>query len=240
MAVADLDAGRTPGSNAVPRTAPTWLVVATSVVLLAAVVAFVLLAWGAGERDPGDSSAEAGFARDMSQHHAQAVEMAMLIIDRTDDLRIEGLAKDIALTQQNQIGQMLGWLDIWGLSTARDEPAMAWMDHPAGEPMPGLATREELNALADLSGEEADREFLRLMIRHHQGGVPMAEALLERSDNEIVTRLARSIVESQSAEVRTMESLLAGTGSEPLATPETEHHESRSTPIAETATRPVT
>lgn len=64
---------------------------------------------------PGDASAEAGFARDMSMHHAQAVEMALIAQERTDDPEIRILATDIILTQQGQIGQMRGWLDAWGL-----------------------------------------------------------------------------------------------------------------------------
>ncbi len=48
-------------------------------VLLAGVAlsAFWLLAPSA----PGDGSPEAGFARDMQAHHAQAVRMAMIIRD---------------------------------------------------------------------------------------------------------------------------------------------------------------
>ena len=41
--------------------------------------------------------------------------------------------------------------------------------------MPGMATEEELAGLRSLSGTAFDVEFLRLMIRHHQGGREMAE-----------------------------------------------------------------
>jgi uncharacterized protein (DUF305 family) len=76
-----------------------WDIAVLAVVLLAcfsagAVIALLLT------RPPGDDSAEAGFARDMMVHHAQAVEMAEIVRDKTesDDVRI--LASDIALTQQ--------------------------------------------------------------------------------------------------------------------------------------------
>lgn len=61
-------------------------------------------------RTPGDASADAGFARDMATHHAQAVEMAMIVHSRTDDPEVATLAMDIALTQQSQIGIMRTWL----------------------------------------------------------------------------------------------------------------------------------
>ncbi|WP_436995950.1 DUF305 domain-containing protein [Streptomyces sp. enrichment culture] len=77
---------------------------------------------------PGDDSADAGFARDMSVHHQQAVEMSFIVRDRTDDDEVRRLAYDIANTQANQRGMMLGWLDLWGLpKTAPDREPMAWM-----------------------------------------------------------------------------------------------------------------
>jgi uncharacterized protein (DUF305 family) len=85
-------------------------------------------------RAPGDDSAEAGFARDMMVHHAQAVQMAEIVRDKThsDDMRL--LVSDIALTQQAQIGIMQGWLQAWGLSITSPRPAMAWMGHPQTSP----------------------------------------------------------------------------------------------------------
>lgn len=170
------------------------------------------VAWHASTRMPGDDSVEAGFARDMSTHHEQAVEMALLVRDRTHDPAMRTLATDIVLTQTAQQGQMAGWLAVWGLPQTGDEPPMAWMGHSSDGRMPGMASPEEIARLAQLSGEDADREFLRLMIRHHEGGVPMAHAALERSDNEVVRTLAESIVTSQTIEVQSMQSMLERNG----------------------------
>lgn len=179
------------------------------------VVAAVLLALGgvlgrqARASAPGDDSAEAGFVRDMSTHHAQAVEMAVLIRDRTTDPLIAGLALDILLTQQGQIGRMSGWMDVWGLPATGNEPPMTWMGHAVQGRMPGMASPEEVATLTNLTGVEADREFLRLMIRHHEAALPMAQALLYRSEEEVVRRLAEAILISQEAEVRIMQEMQA-------------------------------
>lgn len=162
-------------------------------------------------RFPGDTSAEAGFARDMSVHHAQAVAMAELIRLRTDDEELRLLATDIALTQQAQIGRISGWLDIWGLNPTGSEPPMTWMGM-AGMPMMGMASQAEVNALADLPIAEAEESFLRLMIRHHQGGVAMAEAILERTARPAVVRLAEAIVVGQTAEMEAMQAMLDARG----------------------------
>ena len=63
----------------------------------------------------------------MMVHHAQAVEMAEIVRGKTESEDVGTLAPDIALTQQGQIGQMQGWLQVWGLSPTGSEPAMSWM-----------------------------------------------------------------------------------------------------------------
>jgi uncharacterized protein (DUF305 family) len=172
---------------------------------LAAGTALALLL---ASRPPGNDSPEAGFARDMMVHHAQAVQMAEIVRDKTESGAIRLLAADIALTQQAQIGMMQGWLEVWGLPVADTEPAMSWMGHPTEGLMPGMATAEEIHLLYDASPEEADRLFLRLMITHHQAAIPMAEAILERTDRPEVRQLAEAIKNSQRAEIQTMQDML--------------------------------
>jgi hypothetical protein len=82
--------------------------------LLGALALFLLLAGGlAGyllgrANPPAADSVDVGFARDMSIHHEQAVQMAALVYDRTQDEAIRSLAFDILTTQQGQIGMMSG------------------------------------------------------------------------------------------------------------------------------------
>ena len=120
----------------------------------------------------------------MAAHHLQGVEMANLVSDHSEDPAVRGLAFDIATTQTNQVGRMQGWLALWGYSpTGGDQ--MAWMGHGMARHahgqsggsglMPGMATEEELANLRSLQGTAFDVEFLRLMIRHHQGGLEMAQ-----------------------------------------------------------------
>jgi uncharacterized protein (DUF305 family) len=204
-------------------------IVAASVALI--VVAIVAFSIGRlstlADPTPGNTSAEAGFARDMQVHHEQGVELAMIVRDATGDPGIRLLAYDIATTQAQQAGQLYGWLNTWGLSQAGSEPSMTWMTRPAtgdaghddhaathapGAPMPGLATPAQVEALRALTGVDAERRFLELMIAHHQGAIEMADAALARASNDTVVRFAGSIVESQTAEIDLMTELLAERG----------------------------
>lgn len=187
-------------------------------VLVGALAGALLVVGGAAvgllwPRYPADASAEAGFARDMSAHHAQAVEMAELIRPRSDDPDLRQLATDIVLTQQGQIGRISGWLDVWELRATGTQPAMAWMGM-ADEPMPGMAARDAVNELATLPPVQAEEQFLRLMIRHHIGGVAMANAILERTARPEVVRLAEAIVVGQTAEIGAMQAMLDARGLE--------------------------
>ncbi|OLT26787.1 DUF305 domain-containing protein [Nocardiopsis sp. CNR-923] len=171
---------------------------------------------------PLDNSADAGFLRDMSAHHAQAVDMSLIIMDKTADPELGIIAVDIARTQQGQIGIMQGWLTMWGLNSRGAEPPMAWMegsehDHGAGEgvvpqTMPGLATEEEMDAFRAAEGVEAEVMFLELMIAHHEGGIDMAQVEVELGREELVTDLAQGMADAQVKEIEAMEAMLADRG----------------------------
>ncbi len=182
---------------------------------------------------PGTLSAEAGFARDMQVHHQQAINMAMIIRDQTTDPEIRQLAYDIATSQGQQAGQMFAWLNLWGLPQASPVPAMTWMTLPtldqsqaqhgmnmssiaatdatiaASPTMPGMASQADLTKLQSLTGVEAEKLFLTLMIAHHQGGVEMANALVARSTDANVVGLANTIITAQTSEITYMQQLLA-------------------------------
>jgi uncharacterized protein (DUF305 family) len=164
-----------------------------------------------GHSTPGNTSAEAGFARDMSRHHAQAVAMGMIEYQKGSNLAVRTLGADIALTQQAQIGMMDQWLRDWELDANGTAAPMSWM--PAGEAslenglMPGMATQEEMTALQNATGADVDRLFLQMMIKHHLGGIHMVDGVLKVSQNSDVVFLAKSMKTAQQGEITAMQEL---------------------------------
>ncbi|MFD8807577.1 DUF305 domain-containing protein [Streptomyces sp. NPDC059597] len=167
---------------------------------------------------PTAASADAGFARDMAVHHQQAVEMSYIVRDRTKDTEVRRLAYDIAQTQANQRGMLLGWLDLWGLPKVSADPPMTWMgmgDMPPGQDgalMPGMATNSDLRKLNSLSGKQAEVFYLQLMTEHHRGGVHMAEGCVQRCTVGPEKRLARGMVAAQRSEIQLMAEMLKKRG----------------------------
>ncbi|HEX6387032.1 MAG TPA: DUF305 domain-containing protein [Anaerolineae bacterium] len=185
-------------------------------VLLLLLVAGGLGYWLRASQVPGPDSADVGFARDMSDHHRQAVEMSALLYDRTDDETMRLLAYDILTSQQAQIGIMSGWLDAWGYNWSSSGPKMEWMGMPTTGLMPGMATVEEMNRLRDAQGVEADAIFMQLMIPHHRSGVMMAEAAAAQAETEVVRNLAQGMAEAQRVEIDYMQQLLQEKGYDPV------------------------
>ncbi|MCM3883650.1 DUF305 domain-containing protein [Frankia sp. R82] len=201
------------------------------------VVVAALLAAGAAlgdllDRAPGENSVDVGFARDMSEHHAQAVQMAMIEFDRGTDPTSRSVAQDIALTQQREIGVMSAWLSGWGRAQSSTGAPMRWMggtmtdggsatqDMPGmsgsgdmsamtgsagGARMPGMATSAEMQRLATLRGHDLDVLFLTLMIRHHRGGLAMAQYAARHGEQDRTRSAARAMVLNQSIEIDQMQ-----------------------------------
>ena len=189
-----------------------WLLPVLLVLAIGLAAFAGLRAWQS--QSPAEASADVTFARDMMAHHEQAVEMALIVRDRSSDAALKELALDMLLTQQAQIGQMQGWLAAWGLPFSGAQPPMQGM----GQSM-GMASQKQLDELRSLPVAQAEIAFLNLMIRHHQGGVAMAQTALPQARRAEVKRLAESMITSQQNEIDYMQTLLRQRGSAPAPQP---------------------
>lgn len=211
------------------RPAPSSRLIAraTSAVGLGLVVAVGLTACGGD--DSGDTAttaevsttehndADVAFATDMIQHHAQALSMVDLTLDRPLDPEVQSLAEDIRAAQGPEIETMADWLTKWGeevpetmrdhVNSGHDMDDMEGMD--GGDEMPGMMTSDDMSALEDASDAEFQTMWLDMMVEHHEGAIEMAKT--EQADGKYkdAVDLAGDIVESQSAEVETMKGLLS-------------------------------
>jgi len=199
-----------------------WIAGTAAAVLVAAGAITYAVAEDAGPaKTPTADSADAGFARDMAVHHQQAVEMSYIVRDRTKDEEVRRLAYDIAQTQANQRGMLLGWLDLWGLPKVSADPPMTWMgmgDMPSageGSLMPGMATDSEMKKLGTLNGKQAEIFYLRLMTEHHRGGIHMAKGCVDKCTVGVEKRLAQGMVDAQQSEIDLMAGMLKERGAKP-------------------------
>lgn len=138
------------------------------------------------------------FAQMMIPHHEQAITMADLALDPSAKAsgQVRDFAKDIKDAQDLEIQTMEGWLEDWDAPTA----SSSGMDHGSG-----MMTQEEMSKLESATGAEFDKQWLTLMIKHHQGAVTMAEQVLTTTEDDAVERMAKAIVKAQKAEIKAMQ-----------------------------------
>lgn len=188
----------------------------------------VLAACG-GDTEPAETAqvsttehntADVTFASDMIQHHAQALSMVDLTLERDLDPEVQGLAEDIRAAQGPEIETMADWLTTWGEDVPETMRDHVNSGHDSGDmsesmegmegvdEMPGMMTADDLSALENASDAEFQDMWLQMMIKHHEGAVEMAETEQEDGQFKDAVDLAGQIADSQTQEIDTMKSLL--------------------------------
>lgn len=196
----------------------SWLLRVGVAVLLVALGAGVGM-WVQAHRHTDDggirlTGAEIAFAQDMSVHHEQAVLLSHTLAADVDPY-VRGMADRIITAQTAEIATMRGWLSLLGEPASSPHP----MNHDGGSTMHGMASVDEITRLGTLHGSEAETDFLQLMVRHHRGGVDMAQAAFNESTTRPVRLFALEMVQAQGNEIGVMTTMLAARNASPLPYP---------------------
>lgn len=158
---------------------------------------------------PAEHRAEVRFLREMMPHHAQAVDLSGRILERSRDPALRSLALGIEQVQRAELRQMGDLLRSWG-----QFPEGAALTPEQAAAM-GMATPAQLAQVRTLPVPGAERLFLRLMIRHHQGAVAMVAPVRAGGGPGGVAVLAHHMHAVQTDEIERMKVLLAARGAWP-------------------------
>ena len=153
--------------------------------------------------------ADVDFLQGMIMHHEQAVLMSSYVQSRTNSKNINDLAGRIDASQKDEIDFMQSWL------SDRDEKTMGMM-----KMMKGMATDYQLEQLRGSVGVEFDRQFLQLMINHHDGAVEMVKDLRDyrgSAYDPVLNQFVSDLVNDQGVEIERMNLLLTGLSTDPRA-----------------------
>ena len=157
------------------------------------------------------------FMQDMIPHHFQAVEMAALVEDRTNYQELVDIAGRIDASQADEIEFMQGWLRARGEhapdpAAHRGHDGHAAHDMHISHDMAGMASPEQMAALAAAEGVAFDRLFLELMIAHHEGAIRMVEDLLDKPGSAydpVLFDFVNDVVNDQASEIEQMDAMLS-------------------------------
>ena len=137
---------------------------------------------------------EARFMTDMIDHHAMAVQMGQMCLEKAIHPQLATLCSNIVAGQTQEIQMMQSWLASWyGVSYS---------------PQMTEGQRQMMDRMAAMSPAEFEMEFLRMMIRHHWKAVVEASQCVDRAYHEELVALCESIVLAQSAEIEEMRTWL--------------------------------
>ncbi|MFR9750929.1 DUF305 domain-containing protein [Nocardia sp. 004] len=148
------------------------------------------------------NDADVTFLHLMYPHHAQAVDMARLAPSHTDNRRLLALAMTIEQAQIPEMQEFTALLQSFGKRAPTTSEGHT--DHEA----PGMMSTEQMTALRTASGPDFDRKWLTMMTEHHSGAITMAETELAKGTNPETQAMARSIIETQQAEINQMRTML--------------------------------
>ena len=194
--------------------------------LLAASLATSLVACGGDEAGTTTTDLSAtehndtdvAFARDMIQHHAQAVAMVEMTRERDLDPEVAQLAEGIRDAQVAEIETFSDWLGEWDEEIPPTMLDHANAGHGSGDmsetmedmddAMPGMMSGADMDALQDAGADDFQSMWLKMMIEHHEGAIEMARTEQQDGRYRPAVELAAEIEESQGAEIETMRDLL--------------------------------
>ena len=152
------------------------------------------------------TEADVRFMQGMIAHHAQAIYMSRMAAARQANPHLLKFANKIDQSQQAEIRLMQDWLRA-NNQMAPDTSSWRTMT------MPGMLTTEQLATLDASKGAEFDKQFLTLMIQHHEGALKMVADLFAAplaAQDVVVSVFANDVRTVQTAEIDTMHQMLNG------------------------------
>ena len=171
--------------------------------LVAIAAGLILGVAGCGSDDSesaaGGNGVDRAFARAMIPHHESAVEMAEIAQERGDTQFVKDLADDIVGTQNAEIDTLRA--QDTDLEQAGVEPGHLGDDHMMG--MEGDPSTLQ-------SADPFDREFIDMMIPHHEGAIEMARVELDKGADPELKALAEDIIDAQQREIAEMREHIDG------------------------------
>lgn len=165
---------------------------------------------GINRTSASSDALDSHFIEQMIPHHEDAITMAKLAETKAKTKEVKELAKNIILSQGNEINQMKAWYKDWfGRELSSNKTTMAqhgMMGETESMHMGMMGDESDSTRLANAAN--FDVAFVEDMIPHHQMAVMMANMLKDGSGRPEMKKLADDIIAAQTKEINDMRSWL--------------------------------
>ena len=137
---------------------------------------------------------EVKFLTGMIDHHAMAVAMAQICLQKAVHTELRDMCQQIITAQTQDIALMQSWLQDWyGISY-----------RPVTKP----GDQRMLERLSSLSGAGFEIEFMEMMIKHHERAIKESRQCLDKAWHPELRQICQNIITTQSAEIAQLQSWL--------------------------------
>lgn len=144
------------------------------------------------------------FMQGMIPHHQGAIDMAKVALQYGRDQEVKSLAENVVKAQESEIASMKAWVGKTDASALVVGPESIKGNEQA------MSTMMK-NMHLTYSGD-ADVDFFKSMIPHHQGAIDMAKVALQFAKDPEVLKPAQDVITAQESEIAFMTGWLAKNG----------------------------
>ncbi len=150
--------------------------------------------------DAANAPYDLQFIDTMTHHHEGAVQMAEMVLKKSQNEELKQFAQKIIDDQQKEIAQMKNWREKW---FAGKLPAVN-MEMPGMSGSAKMMSGEEMKKMETAMGRDFDLHFIEMMIPHHEDAVTMSKDALAKAEHTEIKTLANQIIKEQEAEIKKM------------------------------------
>ena len=144
------------------------------------------------------------FMQGMIPHHQGAIDMSKVVLQFGKDPEVKALAEDVIKAQEGEIALMKSWLEKTDKTKLANSPEAAKANAAATDGM--------MKNMKMTYSDNADADYIKGMIPHHQGAIEMAKVALQYAKDPEVLKLAGEVVKAQEAEISFMQDWLKRMG----------------------------
>jgi uncharacterized protein (DUF305 family) len=157
-----------------------------------------------GMMAPMTGKPDLDFVQGMMAHHQGAIDMAKVVLQYGKDAEIKTLAENVVKTQGGEIAFMKDWL-------AKADQTTLPLSVDSNKANERTMSAMMKNMTMAYSGN-ADVDFVKGMIPHHQGAIDMVKVALQFAKDPALLKLAGDIVAAQDGEITFMSAWLKKNG----------------------------
>lgn len=144
------------------------------------------------------------FANMMILHHQSAIDMSEVEIAKGTDAQIRTIAQNIITAQSLEISQLQAFIKNYKIPEVKKTNQE--MHNELGETMKDMM--DKMNKM-QMTGN-TDKDFVMMMIVHHESTVKMAGDELSHGKQYEVKKMAQKMLEDQSKEINAFKTWLSG------------------------------